>query len=325
MKLTNEIKVGLAVVIAIGCFIFGFNYLKGINFFASENKFYAVYNDVDGLVEANPLIISGYKVGIVTDIKLSTNNTKSVIVTMLLDDKINVPKNSIARVVSSDIMGSKAIHLILGDAKEYAVNGDTLLSEKEENLKQSVNKTIAPLQKKAENLISSIDSVMIFVQEILNKDARKNLSASFISINSALKSLEKTSKRLDTLVVSEKHKISSILTKVNLLATTLSENSGKLNNIISNFSNISDSLAKANIASVVNNAGSTLSQTAEIMKKINRGEGTIGLLVNNDTLYRKLDKSAEDLDKLLLDLKENPNRYVHVSVFERKEKNKPKK
>jgi phospholipid/cholesterol/gamma-HCH transport system substrate-binding protein len=320
VNLSKEARIGILTIIAIALFLYGFNYLKGKNYFALENKFYAVYSDIDGLVEANPLIINGYKVGVVTDIELSNDASKQVVVAMLLDKKIKIPKNSVAKIVSSDIMGSKAIQLILGNSVVYAESGDTLVSEKEENLKQSVNKTIAPLQKKAESLISSIDSVMVVVQDVLNKDARQNIKKSFESIENALHTLEVTSYKLDTLVSSEKLKISSILTKANHIVTVLADNSTQLTNVINNFSSISDSLAKANIKSTINNANIALRETSEIMKKINEGKGTVGLLVNNDSLYRKLDKSAEDLDKLLVDLKEHPKRYVHFSVFGRKDK-----
>ncbi|MES2590372.1 MAG: MlaD family protein [Bacteroidota bacterium] len=324
MKISKEVKVGIVTVIAIVLFIYGFNFLKGKDLFSSQRKFYAIYHDIDGLVEANPLMVNGFKVGIVGDIELARDTSNRVIITMFLDDEIRVPANSIAKVISSDILGSKAVQLVLGNSTMYAEDGDTLLAAQEDNLKQSVNKTIAPLQKKAEGLIASIDSVMIVVQQVFNEGARQNLAKSFESIKQALASLETTSYRLDTLVISEKLKISSILTKVNVLATTLASNSDKLSNVISNFSNISDSLAKSNITSAINNADKTLSQASSIMNKINRGEGSVGMLINNDSLYRKLDKSAADLDKLLLDLRINPERYVHISVFGKKDKNKPK-
>jgi phospholipid/cholesterol/gamma-HCH transport system substrate-binding protein len=202
-------------------------------------------------------------------------------------------------------------------------DGDTLQSAQEDNLKQSVNKAIAPLQKKAEGLISSLDSVMVVVQQVFNENARQNLAKSFESIKLAISSIETTSFRLDTLVVAEKMKISSILTKVNLLATNLANNSDKLSNAINNFSNISDSLAKSNLIVAINNANTTLLHASSIMTKIDKGEGTMGMLVNNDSLYRKLDKSSADLDKLLIDLRINPERYVRVSVFGRKDKSKP--
>lgn len=324
MKISKEVRVGIVTVIAIGFFIYGFNYLKGRDLFSTQRKFYAVYNDIDGLVEANPLMINGYKVGLVGKIKLTQDTSSHIIITLLVDDEVLIPKNSIAKVISSDILGSKAVQLILGSGKEYANDGDTLKSAQEDNLKQSVNKTIAPLQKKAEGLIASIDSVMVVVQQVFNESTRQNLAKSFESIKLAISSLETTSYRLDTMVIGEKMKISSILTKVNVLATTLSGNSDKLSNLINNFSNISDSLAKSNLTSTINNADKAMSQVSGIMGKINRGEGTMGMLINNDSLYRKLDKSAADLDKLLLDLRINPERYVHISVFGSKDKNKPK-
>ena len=324
MKISKEAKVGIVTVSAIALFIYGFNFLKGKNLFDTQRKFYAVYNDIDGLVDANPLLINGFKVGIVGEIKLAKDTTGRIIVTLLLNDKVLVPKNSIAKVISSDILGSKAVQLILGTGSNYAKEGDTLQSLQEDNLKQSVNKAIAPLQKKAEGLIASIDSVMTVVQVVLNKGTQQNLSKSFESIQFAIASLETTALRLDTLVNSEKSKISNIFTKINILATTLANNSDKLSNVINNFSNISDSIAKSNLTTAINNANVALTQASAIMTKINKGEGTMGMLINNDTLYRKLDKSSGDIDKLLTDLRLNPERYVHISVFGRKDKKKPK-
>ncbi len=275
-------------------------------------------------MDANPLLLRGFKIGLVGDIKLSKDTSSIVIVTLLLDNDVNIPKNSIARVISSDILGSKAVQLILGNGTTYAKSGDTLQSAQEDNLKQSVNKTIAPLQKKAEGLIASIDSVMTVVQEVFNQSARQNLAKSFESIKLTITSLETTSYRMDTMVSSEKQIIANILFKVNIISSTLANNSDKLANVINNFSNISDSLAKSKLTSTINNADIALTQTSSILNKINRGEGTIGKLVNSDSLYRKLDKSSADLDKLLIDLRINPERYIHVSVFGKKDKHKPK-
>ncbi|MFL5763479.1 MAG: MlaD family protein [Bacteroidia bacterium] len=324
MKLSKEVKVGLVTTLAIACFIYGFNFLKGKNLFSSQRKFYAVYDNIDGLVEANPLMINGFKVGIVGKIVLANDTTGNIIVSLVLDNDVKVPKNSIAKVVSSDLLGSKAVELQLGSGSIYAENGDTLKSAKQDNLGESVNKIVAPLQKKASDLLGSIDSVMVVVQQVFDENARANLSKSFESIKLAISSLETTSYRLDTMVNTEKGKISSILTKVNTLATTLANNSDKLGNVINNFSNISDSLAKSNLTSAINNADKALNEASSIMTKINTGQGTMGMLVNNDSLYRKLDKSSEDLDKLLKDLRINPERYVHISVFGRRDRNKPK-
>jgi phospholipid/cholesterol/gamma-HCH transport system substrate-binding protein len=321
VKLSKEVKVGIVTTIAIACFLYGFNFLKGRDLFSTQRKYYAIYTDIDGLVRANPLLVNGFQIGMVGDIKLFPDTTGRIVVTLVItNDDIKIPKNTIAEVMSSGLLGSKIVQLYLGSGTDYAESGDTLHSAQEDNFKQAVNKTIEPLQKKATNLISSIDSVMTVVQEVLNADTRKNLIKSFESIKQALSSLEITSYRLDTLVLTEKEKISDIFTKINMIATTLSSNSANLNNIISNFSSISDSLAKSNITSVIKNADSALSQAASIFTKINKGEGTMGMLINNDSLYRKLDSSAADLDKLLEDLRLNPHRYVHISVFGGKNK-----
>lgn len=320
MKLSKEVKVGIVTTIAIGCFLFGFNFLKGKNWFSSRQKYYAVYKDINGLVEANPFLLNGYKIGMISEIKLFPDTTGRILVTLTVTEDIKIPKTSVAKVASSSILGDMCVQLFLGPGTDYAQPGDTLRSAQEDNLKQAVNKTIAPLQEKATSLISSIDSVMVVVQQVLNEETRKNLTKSFESIKLALSSLETTSYRLDTMVIAERSKISSILTKVNVLATTLSANSANLTNIISNFSSISDSLAKSNLTSAVNNADVALSQASSILTKINKGEGTMGMLINNDSLYRNLDRSSADLDKLLEDLRLNPGRYVHISVFGKKDK-----
>jgi phospholipid/cholesterol/gamma-HCH transport system substrate-binding protein len=312
VKRKKEIIIGLVTTLTIACFFYGFNFLKGKDYFSNQRKFYAVYHDIDGLVEANPLMINGYRVGTVGKIEFLPNSKGAVVVTLVMNDEIELPYNSVANVISSDLLGSKAIQILLGSSKEFAKNGDTLVSAQEDNLKQAVNKTIEPLQKKAQSLISSLDSVLVTVQAVFNESTRKNLQNSFQSIKDAISSLEITSYRLDTMVVSEKVKISSILTKINILATSLASNSDKLSNVINNFSAISDSIAKSNLKQAINNADVALNQAAIIMTKVNSGQGTLGLLVNNDSLYRKLDKSSEDLDKLLKDLRLHPNRYINI-------------
>lgn len=324
MKISREAKVGIIVTVAIACFIYGFNFLKGKNLFSTERKFYAVYYNIDGLVEANPVQINGFRVGQVRKIDFLPDNSGRMVVTVVVDNKdIKIPRGSIARIISSDLLGSKAVQLELGKGNIYAQSGDTLVSDIEEGLKQAVDKRIAPLQKKVEGLISSIDSVVVVVQAILNEDARSNLTQSFEGVKKAILSLEKTSMRLDTLVASEKHKLSAIFTNIQSISSNIASNNDKLTNVINNFSAISDSLAKANFKQTIDNANNAIAQTTSIIEKINKGEGSMGMLINNEELYKKLEKSAGDLDKLLIDLRVNPERYMHFSVFGRKDRNKP--
>lgn len=325
MKISREFKIGIIVTSAIAVFIWGINFLKGHDLFSHKYELYAVYPKIDGLIEANPLLINGYKVGQINKISLTktSNGEYNVLVKFLLTEEVNIPKNSIARAISSDLLGSKAVEIIYSNEKEFVKSGDTLVAETEEGLKTAVSKQLAPLQKKVEGLLSSVDSVMTIVEVVLNDKTRENLSKSFESIKKAIQSLEQTAYKLDDLVASEKAKISGILTKLNNLAAMLDQNTGKFDNIIGNLNTLSDSLAKSNLKGAIDEADKTLSELNILITQINSGQGTLGKLAKNDSLYNHLNKASEDLDKLMKDVRINPERYIHFSVFGRKDKNKP--
>jgi phospholipid/cholesterol/gamma-HCH transport system substrate-binding protein len=327
VKISKEFKIGIVVTFAIGLFIWGFNFLKGSDLLSHKYELYAVYPKIDGLIEANPLLVRGYKVGQIYKISLlqgKNGQDGGVLVKFLLTEDVQIPKHSVAKAISSDLLGSKAVEIVFSNSTEYVSSGDTLIAETEEGLKTSVSKQLAPLQQKIEGLLSSVDSVMTVVQVVLNDKTRENLSKSFESIKKAIQSLEQTAYKMDDLVASEKAKISSILSKLNGLAGLLEKNTGKIDNIIGNFSNLSDSLAKSNLKSAINEADKTLAELNKLVAQINSGQGTIGKLAKNDSLYNNLNKASEDLDKLMQDLRINPKRYIHFSVFGKKDKNKPK-
>lgn len=326
MKFSKEAKVGIVVVAAIGLFIYGFNFLGGKNLFNKNNYLYAKYEKVEGLLEANPLLLNGFKVGQVNKIQLlqKPSGDFDILVTFLLSEDINIPKDSKAKIYSSDLLGSKAVNLILGMSNEYLQSGDTIKPDYEDDLKTAVDKRIAPLQKKAENLISSIDSVMQVVTQVLNANVRQSLILTFESLKQTITSLKSTAGNLDTLMGTQKTRIAQILEKANSLVSNLEKNNDKISNIIANFSSISDSLAKANIKGTIENANLALGQANTILNQINSGQGSIGKLLKSDSIYNNLELASKDLDRLLKDLRINPERYVHLSVFGRRDRNKPK-
>ena len=228
-----------------------------------------------------------------------------------------------AKIVSLDLLGTKAITLEFSTDSVIAVAGDTLLAGNEMDLQSSVDERIKPLEEKTKQLLGSIDSAVVIVQSILNKEARENLSASFVSIKRSFQSFEKTAISVNNLVESETAKISGIITNVGSITKNFQSNNKSLTNIINNMSAVTDSLAEADLARTVIAAQLALESTAQVLDKINRGEGTIGELVNNDTLYNNLEQSALELDKLLEDLRVNPKRYVHFSIFGKRDKDKP--
>lgn len=315
MKLSREFIVGIVFIVAIGLFIWGYNYLKGWDVFTKQKSFFGIYNQVNGLMKANPVLINGLKVGQVKNLYFEENHSGRIVVEIVVTSDFPIPVNSIVKIYSSDLMGSKAIEIDLGNSTVIAVAGDTLLTSIEAGLKEEVNRQVQPIKKKAEDLLATIDSAVTVISEIFNKNARRNLAQSFESIKNTLEAIQNASYEIDTLVTVERNRLADILTNIESITKNLDKNKDNINNIISNFSAISDTLAKAEIPKTFNNANIALKNIADIADKINKGEGTIGMLINNDSLYYQLEKSAADLNKLLEDIKKNPKKYVRLSLF----------
>ncbi len=321
MKIRKEVRIGFVMVLALSLLFWGANYLKGTNILKKQRQFYAVYDRVDGLGSSNPVVINGFKVGQVDEITFYPGNSGSLLVLFSVsEDNFNIPVDTRAHIISSDILGSKSISLELGESSDLAQDKDTLNSAIESSLSESVNQQIAPLKKKAEDLISTVDSAIIIVSQIFNKKARGDLDASFTSMRSSLEAFERTMNRADEFVVSEREHLSKIFIHVESITQNLASNNLKLSNTLANMEAITDSLAGADLTQTVNNASNAMKQVSEVMDKVNQGQGSIGQLLNNDTLYTNLEAAANDLDQLLLDMRLNPERYVHFSIFGRKKK-----
>ncbi len=311
----KSLFIGLSFILAIVVFVWGFNFLKGKDIFKERVTYYAVYQEVNGLLPANPILINGLRVGQVSAVYFNPNMSGDIIVEMDLTTDFPIPNNTNARIFSSDLMGSKAISLQLGDATTLIKNGDTLRTSIEASLMDEVNAQVQPIKNKAENLLASIDTLVVAFQSVFNEAARKNLDESFNDIRLTFHNLQSTTTNIDTLVVTEANRIASILKHIDSLSYTLNENREQISSIISNFEMVSDSLAKADIPGTFIRANRSLDQLEGILAAVNAGEGTIGMLMHNDTLYLELNKSAAELNLLLKDLRENPKRYVKFSLF----------
>ncbi len=323
MKVTKEVKLGVIVVLAIGLFIWGASFLKGKDIFSKDVYFYGVYPRVEGLGVSNPVIINGFKVGRVNKIYFHPSMNGDLVVQFSVDaNKFDIPIDTRARIASADILGSKSIDLIIGESIKFAKSGDTLRSDVEASLTDEVNQQILPLKRKAEDLIQTVDSAIMVVSAIFNQEARNDLSASFGSIKRSLETFEMTAKRIDNMISEEKDHFSAIFANVESISTNLKNNNENLTVAIENINQVTDSLANSNLKQTINNAAMAMESAAVVLKQIENGEGTVGSLLNNDTLYTNLEAASRDLDKLFLDLRLNPERYVHFSIFGRKNKDK---
>jgi phospholipid/cholesterol/gamma-HCH transport system substrate-binding protein len=315
LKYKREIGIGLIFIVALALFIWGFNFLKGFNLFKEQRVVYAVYEQVSGLDRANPVSINGLKVGQVSDIYFEPGFSGNIIVEITVEAQIPIPRNSVALIYSSNLMGSKAIDLKLGDDSLYISNGDTLSTRVEASLKEAVNQQIAPLKLKAEELILSIDSVVTVIKAIFSEKAKENLSNSIASIEQTFVNLESASYNLDTLVAAQKTKLSKIMINLESITSTISENEENIDNILINFASLSDSLAKAEIPRTFAKIDRVMGDIALIVEKINNGEGSLSMLINDEELYKDLQESAEQLHLLMEDIRINPKRYVRFSLF----------
>ncbi|MDP2236017.1 MAG: MlaD family protein [Bacteroidales bacterium] len=315
LKNRKVYTVALSFVLALVLFIWGFNFLKGKDVFNKEQLYFVEYDQVNGLIRSNPVVINGLRVGQVRDIYFHPSLNGKLIVVIALTTKFPVPDNSIARIFSSDLMGSKAIELQLGTSKNYLQPNDTLKSSVEASLMDEVNAQVLPLKIKAETLLSSVDSLVVILQTILNENAKDNIFSSLQSVSATIQNLERTTLVIDSVVSTESSRISSILYNIELITRNFEQNNGEINTILSNMAALSDSLVKADIGSVVQHADASLAELNKLLDAINRGQGTVGQMMQNDTLYYQLEKSAEELNKLLEDVRLNPKRYVKFSLF----------
>jgi|YNPMSStandDraft_2_1061718.scaffolds.fasta_scaffold16489_1 phospholipid/cholesterol/gamma-HCH transport system substrate-binding protein len=315
-KISREIKAGVIVIIAIAFFVWGYSFLKGKDLFEKTYSYFAIYDRVDGLMNSAPVYVNGLKVGNVGNISFLSDTNRQIIIELKILKNFFIPKKSIAEIYSADLMGTRAIKIILSNENTFYRPYDTIISSIEADLKTQVSAQVLPLKLKAEDLIKSIDSVMTVVQSIFDRQTRYNISRSIESIRMTVESLEKTSVALDTLVQSEKYALTRIIANIESISENLRNNNELITNIMKNLSNLSDSLQQANIKQTILNANKALYEANLILDKINRGEGSLGMLIQNEQLYKNLESSSRNLDLLLRDLRENPKRYVHFSLFD---------
>ena len=315
MKISKQVKVGFLFVIALAVLIWGIMNLKGLELFTSSRTFYAVYDHVNGLVVANPVSIKGMQVGQVKKMYFHPRHEGKILVELYIKNEVPIPKNSVAKILSSDLLGSKEVSIELGNSKEMIKNGDTLNASTDATLGEEVNRQLLPLKRKAENLISSIDTIATIVQQVLNKNTRANLVEAIEHVKQALENIAHTTYYVDTLVGSQRNHLAAIITNIESISSNLQKNNGKIDHVIQNLSDVSDSLAKARIPATLNQINTAVQNLTLVLEKINKGEGTLGMLVNNEDLYKEVTKAARDLNLLLEDIKANPKKYVKVSVF----------
>ena len=316
MNKSGIIKIGALLVVAIVIVIWGINYLKGKDIFKKDDTYYVVYNKINGLSKSSSVTINGFKIGIVSSIKFYQDTSAYLVAELIVNNKYKIRKGSIAQIFSQDFMGTKAIQLLHGKDTVFFKDGDTIPGAIEGDLMEQVNMEMLPLKRKAESLMSSIDSAITMFRAVFNENTQENLRKTFASIKITISNLESSTFTLDTILTGEKSTLERIFSNVDSITLNLKDNNTEISNVIKNFSSISDSLVKADIARTILRTDSALLQFNQILSAINDGDGSIYQLLHNDTLYRNIENASYHLNRLLRDMHENPKRYVNFSLMD---------
>jgi len=306
IKLSRELKTGLVALITIILFIWGFSFIKSNNLFKKERIFFAVYDNVQGLAPSSLVTINGFKVGKIDDITFHPKIKGALVVKFSLNNDFQFSKVSVAKIYSSDLMGTKSLSVVPNYEGELAKTGDTLYSESEQGMFEMLNEKIAPLQSKIEGMIVNADLLMHNINKILDSKTQENIKESINNLKNTLLTFENTSKSADALLTNNQANLSEII-----------KNSKE---VTENLKQFSDSLTEVNIAQTITKFNESIANINLLLTDVNSGKGTLGKLVKDDKLYQNFTNASKELEELLRDMKLHPKRFVHFSVFGKKDK-----
>lgn len=302
MKLSNEIKTAILVLSGILMFIVGFSYLKSNNIFSSDRIFFAIYDDVEGVSVGTPVTVSGFNVGSIQDISFY-QNTMDILVKFRVENKVKFSKNSVAQIYETGLIGGKAL-AILPNKGPLAQSGDTLRSSTAPGLTELVNDKLSPLQEKIESTFVSADSLLKNINNVLDVNSQNQIKESFSQLSDLAINLKESAENLNSIINSNEIKINDIVSNVD--------------NFSSNFSSLSNSFSDVEL--IIGNLTKTSNNLNSIIDEISSGDGTFNQLIYDDSMIKSLNEASNNLNLLMQDLRLNPKRYVHFSLFGKKNK-----
>lgn len=316
MKNSKYVKLGLLITVSLVILFWGLNYLQGNDVFKRSSYYHVVYERIDGLLEANKVTMNGYQIGQVKNISFQPNKSGNLVVTLMIDSDFKIPVNSLAQIVSSDIMGTRSVRMILSNENTFYQSNDTIPGAIESDLKEQVSLQVLPIKNKAEQLLSTIDSAITVLTVIFNEDARENLSESFKNINKTIENAQQITSDLQQIVSAEKGNIQQIMVNIEDITSFLSNNTAELEKTIKNLSSFSDTLSQISVSPIITNIADASNQILSLLEKINTNESSAGLLLNDDQLYFSIAALSENLSFLISDIQTNPKRYLQFSAID---------
>jgi phospholipid/cholesterol/gamma-HCH transport system substrate-binding protein len=305
LKFTKEIGIGILIIMGTLMSVFSYNYLKGINLFEKTRTFKVIYSKVDGLTPSNPVTLNGYKIGKVQKINFNSNNTKELIVDIIISNDVKFSKSSKAELYETGLIGGKAIAIIPDyNDTNIAKTGDYLEGILKPGLTELVNQILPQVQLQFETVMKEAEKVFSSFNSILDESTKKDLKNAVYKINLLSNSLSNASKNIDNLILDIKPNLNSTIKNLNSAALNINEISSKISN--------------SKLDTIFLNLDKTISNLSKITNKINSGQGSIGELIYNDSLFNNIENLTKELDELIYDIKVNPSRYINISVFGKK-------
>lgn len=299
MKLTNEIKIALVAIVGILVLFFGLNFLKGMSFFSTDSTYYVAFKDISGLSSSNPIYADGYKVGVVKSIQYNYAKKGDVLVQIDINPDLRIPKGSSAE-IESDLMGNVKMNLLLANNPRERVNsGDTIIGSKNSGMLGNVAKLLPTVQQ----MLPKLDSILSSVNTLLADPA---LAHSLHNIEGITANLNTTSQQLNTLVAGVNRQVPGLLRRAD--------------GVMVNANTFTGNLAQVDIAGTMAQVNQTIAQLNAFSQQLNSKESSLGLLMHDPALYNNLNKTMVSVDSLLINVRQHPKRYVHFSLFGRKDK-----
>jgi phospholipid/cholesterol/gamma-HCH transport system substrate-binding protein len=305
VKLSKEIKTAIFVLTGFALFIVGFNYLKSNDIFVRDNIFHAVYDNVEGLIVGTPVTIHGLQVGAVDKINLLQGNN-GLLVRFRVDDQYRFSKNSIVKIYEAGLIGGKSLAIDpMNDGASSAQSGDTLQGIIEPGLTKLVNDKLTPLQDKIESMIHNADSLLLSFNNIIDASAQQQIKSSISDLNLAVSHFSSMSSYLNTSLTDENGKLKKTFDNLALLSDDLTK--------------VSSSMTNANLDATFTDLGHAVQDLSSILAKLDEGEGSLGKIITKDDLHDSLEETNQQIQLLLEDMRLNPKRYVHFSLFGKKQ------
>ncbi len=327
MKISKEVITGIITIAAIGLLVAGVNFLKGNSFFGGDDLYYAYFSNSGQLAPASSVTLNGVNVGRVMEVEYVPGNPaeKQVKISFnIQNDKIKLPKGTIVEIGSLDLF-SKGVFLILGTdlSKGYHKSGDFLEGRVAGDMMAKVESYADPISKKLQIMMGSIDKMVTGISAFWDSTATSEIEGSLKEVKIAIKRFGKAAEEIENLVVDEKVKLSRILSNVETITVNLKRSNDAVKKIVGNFEKITDDLVTSDFKGVIGNAKETLASINAVLETAKTGEGTIGKLLGDESLYNELVKSNLELQNLLNDIQVHPERYIHFSVLGAKTKGVP--